>query len=309
MSSVLASKGGGVGEKIGFVGLGIMGKSMARNLMEAGYNLVVHNRSREAVEELAEEGAEAAGSPKEVAESSDVLITMLPDSPDVREVLAGEDGVFEGIREGTLLIDMSTISPVVTRELAEEAKEKGASMLDAPVSGGDVGAQQGTLSIMVGGAEEDFERVKPIFEAMGRTITHVGPSGAGQVVKACNQIVGALALEALSEALVLGSKAGAEPAKILEALSGGLAGSRMMEVKKEKLLSHSFDPGFKVELHHKDLGIALAAGREYGVPLPATAVVDQVLEALVARGLGSMDHSAILTFIEDLAQHKTGEGS
>jgi 2-hydroxy-3-oxopropionate reductase len=295
-------------EKVGFVGLGIMGRPMARNLVKAGYDLVVYNRSRGAVEELAGEGAEAADSPKEVAQGSEVVITMLPDSPDVREVVAGEGGVLEGIKEGSLIVDMSTISPVVTRELAKKAQERGTSMLDAPVSGGDVGAQEGTLSIMVGGSEEDFERARPLFEVMGQTITHVGPSGAGQTAKAANQIVVALTIEAVSEALVLGSKAGAAPEKILEALSGGLAGSKVMEAKREKFLSHAFDPGFRVELHHKDLGIALAAGREYGVPLPVTAIVDQMLESLKVKGKGDRDHSSILTLIEEGAQHRVGEG-
>ena len=296
-------------EKIGFIGLGIMGGPMAQNLMEAGYELVLYTRTIEKAEELAADGATVAGSPKEVAESSDIIITMLPDSPQVEEVVAGEDGVLEGIKEGALLVDMSTISPVVTRELAAKVEERGASMLDAPASGGDVGAQQGTLSIMVGGGEEDFERAKPLFEVMGQAVTHVGETGAGQTAKAANQIVVALTIEAISEALVLGSKAGVAPEKIIEALSGGLAGSNVMEAKREKFLSHDFDPGFSIELHHKDLGIALAAGREYGVPLPITAVVDQMLEALKAKGRGDRDHSAILTLIEDQAQHEVGKAS
>ncbi|MDQ3841308.1 MAG: 2-hydroxy-3-oxopropionate reductase [Actinomycetota bacterium] len=295
--------------KVGFVGLGIMGRPMARNLLAAGYELVVHNRSRGKAEGLAEEGASVADNPKEVAESCETVITMLSDSPQVEEVLAGENGVFEGVREGALLADMSTISPVVAKELAAEARERGASMLDAPVSGGEPGAEAGTLSIMVGGSVEDFDRAQPLFEVMGTTVVHVGDSGTGQVVKACNQIVVALTIEAVSEALVLGSKAGVDPAKVVEVLSGGMAGNKVMEVRGEKFLKHEFDPGFKIELHRKDLGIALAAGREYGVPLPVTGIVDQVLEALVAKGLGGKDHSAILTFIEDLAQHKIGEGS
>jgi|SRR5215204_147302 len=295
--------------KVGFVGLGIMGRPMARNLLAAGYELVVHNRSRGKVEGLAEEGASVADNPKEVAESCETVITMLSDSPQVEEVLAGENGVFEGVWEGALLVDMSTISPVVAKELAAEARERGASMLDAPVSGGEPGAEAGTLSIMVGGSVEDFDRAQPLFEVMGTTVVHVGDSGTGQVVKACNQIVVALTIEAVSEALVLGSKAGVDPAKVIEVLSGGMAGNKVMEVRGEKFLKHEFDPGFKLELHRKDLGIALAAGREYGVPLPVTGIVDQVLEALVAKGLGAKDHSAILTFIEDLAQHKIGEGS
>ncbi len=296
-------------EKVGFVGLGIMGQPMARNLIEAGYELVLFNRTKEKAEELAGDNATVADSPKEVAGSADVVITMLPDSPDVARVVAGEDGVLEGVREGALIVDMSTISPVVARDLAEKARERGVSMLDAPVSGGDVGAIQGTLSIMVGGSEEDFERARQLFEVMGKTITHVGEAGAGQVVKACNQIVVALTYEAVSEALVLGSKAGVEPSKILDVLSGGLAGNRIMELKRDNFLNHSFDPGFRIELHAKDLGIALAAGREYGVALPVTAIVDQVLEALKAKGRGDRDHSAILTYIEDLAQHRIGEGS
>jgi 2-hydroxy-3-oxopropionate reductase len=292
-------------ERIGFIGLGIMGMPMARNLMEAGYELVLHNRSPEKAEELGKEGATVAATPREVAEKSDVVITMLPDSPQVREVVAGENGVLEGISEGALLIDMSTISPVVTEELAEALKEKGASMLDAPVSGGDVGAIEGTLSIMVGGEEEDFQRAKPLFETMGKTITHVGPVGAGQVTKAANQVVVALTIEAVSEALVLGSAGGVSPEKILDVLSGGLAGNKVMEVKREKFLSHKFEPGGKVEFHSKDLGIALAAGREYGVVLPVTAIVDQMFNSLMARGRGGWDHSALLTFIENLAQRET----
>ena len=293
--------------KVGFIGLGIMGKPMARNLMGAGYELVVYTRSREKADELVEEGATAAASPGEVAEQSDVVVTMLPDSPEVREVVAGEDGILEGIEEGSLLVDMSTVSPVVTEELAAEVKKKGARMLDAPVSGGEPGAVEGTLSIMVGGREEDFERVKPIFDVLGDTVVRVGEVGSGQVVKACNQVVVALVIEAVSEALVLGSKAGVEPAKIIEVLSGGLAGNKVMEAKKYFFLEHDFDPGFRVKLHHKDLGIALSAAREYGVALPVTAIVDQMLEALVAKGSGDRDHSAILTLIEDLAQHKIGQ--
>jgi 2-hydroxy-3-oxopropionate reductase len=296
-------------DAVGFIGLGIMGRPMAKNLMDAGNELVVHNRSPKKAEELEKEGnASASGSPREVAEACDIVITMLPDSPDVEAVVAGEGGVLEGIRDGALLVDMSTISPVVTEELSEKVREKGASMLDAPVSGGDVGAIEGALSIMVGGSEEDFERARPLFDVMGKVATHVGPVGAGQVVKACNQIVVALTIEALSEALVLGSKGGVAPEKLVEALSGGLASSAVMEAKKEKFFSHDFEPGFRIELHHKDLGIALAAGREYGVALPATAIVDQMLEALKAKGRGDRDHSALLTLLEEAAQHEIGEG-
>ena len=293
-------------DTVGFIGLGIMGRPMAKNLMEAGYDLVVYNRSPEKAEELAGEGATAAGSPREVAEACDVVVTMLPDSPQVEEVLAGEGGVFEGVREGALIVDMSTISPVVTEGLATKAKERGASLLDAPVSGGDVGAVEGTLSIMVGGDEGDFERARPLFEVMGKTVTHVGPTGAGQVTKAANQIVVALTIEAVSEALVLGSAGGVAPEKILDVLGGGLAGNKVMEVKREKFLSHTFDPGFRSELHHKDLGIALAAGREYGVALPVTAIVDQMLLTMGRKGWGGEDHSALLKVIEDLSQHEMG---
>ncbi len=291
-------------EKVGFIGLGIMGKPMAKNLMKAGYELVLYNRTLEKAEELAEDGAEVAVDPREVAENSDIIVTMLPDSPDVRNVVVGENGVLEGIKNGSLLVDMSTISPVVTEELATKVKERGASMLDAPVSGGDVGAEEGTLSIMAGGSEEDFERAKPLFDAMGQTVTYVGPTGAGQVTKAANQVVVALTIEAVSEALVLGSKGGVAPEKILDVLSGGLAGNKVMEVKREKFLSHEFDPGFRSELHHKDLGIALAAGREYGVVLPVTAIVDQMLLAMKKKGWGGEDHSALLRIIEDLSQHE-----
>jgi 2-hydroxy-3-oxopropionate reductase len=234
---------------------------------------------------------------------------MLPDSPEVREAVTGEGGVFEGIKEGSLVVDMSTISPVIAKELAAVAGERGVGLLDAPVSGGEPGAEDGTLSIMAGGSEEDFERARPLFDILGKTVVHVGEAGAGQVVKACNQIVVALTIEAVSEALVLGSKAGVDPTKVIEVLSGGLAGNKVMEVKKSFFLEHDFDPGFRIDLHHKDLGIALAAGREYGVALPVTAIVSQMLEALKAKGSGDRDHSALLTLMEDLAQHKIGDGA
>ncbi len=292
-------------ERVGFVGLGIMGRPMARNLMEAGHELVLYNRTRQKAEELAKEGgAGVAESPKEVAESSDVIVTMLPGPPEVEEVVAGGEGVLEGAGEGSLIMDMSTSSPVLARELARTARERGVGMLDAPVSGGDVGAIEGTLSIMVGGDEEDFERAKPLLEVMGKTVTHVGPSGSGQVVKAANQIVVALTIEAVSEALVLGSKGGVSAEKVLDVLSGGLAGNKVMEVKREKFLEHDFEPGGKVEFHRKDLVIALEAGREYGVPLPVTALVCQMFEALMTRGRSGWDHSALLTLIEDLARHE-----
>jgi 2-hydroxy-3-oxopropionate reductase len=291
-------------ERVGFIGLGIMGMPMAQNLMQAGYSLTVHNRSPQKAEQLGAEGASVAASPREVAHQSDILITMLPGPPEVEQVFAGEDGLLENAREGSLLIDMSTSSPVLARDLARTAREHRVGILDAPVSGGDVGAIEGTLSIMVGGEEEDFERARPLFEAMGKTITHVGPTGAGQVVKAANQVVVALTIEALSEALVLGSAGGVSAEKVLDVLSGGLAANKVMEVKREKFLSHSFEPGFRSELHHKDLGIALAAGREYGVVLPVTAIVDQMLLSMRRKGWGGEDHSALLRIIEDLSQQE-----
>jgi len=297
-----------VAERIGFVGLGIMGMPMARNLMNAGYELVVFNRSPRKAEELAKEGARVADSPAAVAEESSGVITMLPGPPEVEAVVAGDGGLIEGAREGTLLIDMSTSSPVLARDLALAARQVGIGMLDAPVSGGDVGAIEGTLSIMVGGDEGDFERARPLFEVIGKTVNHVGPSGAGQVVKAANQIVVALVMEAVSEALVLGSKAGAAPEKVLEVLSGGLAASKVLEVKGEKLVSHDFTLGGKVEFHHKDLGIALAAGRECGAALPAAAAVDEMFGALMARGRGGWDHSALITLLEDLSGHRIEDG-
>lgn len=294
---------------IGVIGLGIMGKPMARNLIKAGYSLVVHNRSRGPVEELAGEGAATADSPRAVAERADVVITMLPDSPDVEAVLAGEDGVFAGARRGLIVIDMSTISPVVAQNLAKAAAAKGVTMLDAPVSGGDKGAIAGTLSIMVGGDAATFERMQPIFATLGKTIVRVGESGAGQVVKACNQVVVALTIEAVSEALVLGSKAGVDPAKILQVLGGGLAGNRVMELRGPNFLQHSFAPGFKARLHQKDLSIALAAGHAYGVPLPSTGLVDQLFQALAVAGKGDLDHSALLTVLEGMAGHEIGSGA
>jgi 2-hydroxy-3-oxopropionate reductase len=294
---------------IGLIGLGIMGRPMARNLLKAGYQLVVHNRSRGPVDELAGEGAAAAGSAREVAERADVTITMLPDSPDVEAVLTGEAGVFAGAREGRIVIDMSTISPTVTQRLVEQGRERGLRMLDAPVSGGDKGAIAGTLSIMVGGDAAVFEECRPIFEAMGKTIVHVGPNGAGQTVKACNQIVVALAYEAISEALVLGARAGVDPAKIIQVLNGGLAATRVMELRGQTMVEHNFAPGFKIKLHHKDLGIALETGQAYGVPLPVTALVDQMMVALRAAGREDLDHSALLTHIEDLAHWRIGDAT
>ncbi|MDQ3695479.1 MAG: 2-hydroxy-3-oxopropionate reductase [Chloroflexota bacterium] len=291
-------------ERIGFIGLGIMGRPMARNLIKAGHELVVHSRSQGPVAELVAEAkgaAIAAGSPREVAAQTTTIITMLPDSPDVRAVVFGANGLLEGMGDGHLLIDMSTIAPATAIEVAEALAAKGASALDAPVSGGDKGAIAGTLSIMVGGAGADVARARPLFEAMGTTIVHVGGPGAGQVVKACNQIVVAVAYAGLSEALVLGTKAGVEPEKILQVLGGGLANSRVLEMRGPTMIKHEFTPGFRIKLHRKDLGIALNAGREEGVPLAVTALVSQLFEMAHATGRGELDHSALLTVIEDAA--------
>lgn len=290
-------------EKIGFIGLGIMGKPMVRNLLKAHFSPIVFNRSQSAIDELVSEGAIAATSAKEVAEKSDVVITMLPDTPDVEAVVLRETGVLAGAHEGLLLIDMSSISPVVTRQIAAEAEKKGVRMLDAPVSGGDKGAIAGTLSIMVGGEESDFERAKPIFEAMGKTIVLCGAIGSGQTVKACNQIVVALVIEAVSEALVLGSKAGVKPEIILQVLSGGLAQTKVMDLRGQTMIEHNFTPGFKAKLHRKDLNIILQTALEYGVSLPVSEIVEKMFTNLVENNKGDLDHSALLTVIEELSNH------
>ncbi|MDQ3442316.1 MAG: 2-hydroxy-3-oxopropionate reductase [Chloroflexota bacterium] len=291
------------------MGLGIMGKPMARNLVKAGYTLVVHNRSRGAVDELVAESdaITAANTPREVAEQVKTIVTMLPDSPDVDAVVFGDDGLLEAMGSGSLLVDMSTIAPATAIAVSEALAARGAAALDAPVSGGDKGAIAGTLSIMVGGEEADFERAKPIFEAVGKTIVHVGASGAGQTVKACNQVVVALNYAAVSEALVLGSKAGVDPEKIIEVLNGGLAASRVLEMRGPTMVQHNFEPGFRVNLHRKDLGIAMATAKENDVPLPVTALISQLFDALATNGRGELDHSALLTLFEDLAQHKVGD--
>ncbi len=293
-------------DTIGFIGLGIMGKPMAHNLLKAGFAVIVHNRHQVVTDELVAAGASAGVRPREISASCNVLITMLPDAPQVEDVLLGSEGVIEGAREGLIVIDMSTISPIVTRTLADRLAERGIAMLDAPVSGGDKGAIAGTLSIMVGGEEDTFKRCMPIFQALGKTVVHVGNSGAGQVVKACNQIVVALIIEAVSEALVLGSKAGVNPAKILQVLNGGLAANRVIELRGASMLAHDFAPGGRIKTHHKDLGIILELGRMYGVSLPVTAQVDQMFASLVTRGRGDLDHTALLTYLEDLADHHIG---
>jgi 2-hydroxy-3-oxopropionate reductase len=287
---------------IGFIGLGIMGKPMARNLIKAGYSLIVHNRSRASVEELAEEGAQPATSSRELAGRSQVVITMLPDSPDVELVYTGGKGVLAGARPGTLLIDMSSISPVVARKLAAEAEKRGCDMLDAPVSGGEAGANNAALSIMIGGKAAAVQRAMAIFEVLGKNIVHVGEAGAGQVAKAANQVVVGITIEAVSEALVLAKKAGVDPAKVRQVLLGGFAQSRILDAHGQKMLERNFKPGFRIRLHEKDLKIALATGSEYGVPLMVTGLVAQMMTAMRSMGNGELDHSGLVTFVEELAK-------
>jgi 2-hydroxy-3-oxopropionate reductase len=296
-----------INPSIGFIGLGIMGKPMARNLMAAGYELTVLDVVADAMAELVAEGATAGSSPVQVAADTDVLISMLPDSPQVREVYLGAEGAYEALRPGWLSIDMSSIAPGTARELAERAAAAGAEALDAPVSGGDKGAIGGTLSIMVGGSEAAFERARPILEVMGATIVHCGPAGAGQVVKVCNQVVVGVVIEAVAEALVLGAKAGVDPARIADVLQGGLAATRVLELRRDNFLSGSFDPGFRIRLHLKDLKNALQLSREAGVALPAAAVVEQLMRAADANGRGDYDHSGLITVLEDLAAGRVAD--
>jgi 2-hydroxy-3-oxopropionate reductase len=286
--------------RIGFIGLGIMGKPMARNLMKAGHELVVHNRSRGAVEELAREGATPARSSKEAAEKSDLVITMLPDSPDVELVVFGPDGVLEGIRPGMLFVDMSTIAPATARKVHEAMKEGGVDALDGPVSGGEIGAREGTLSIMVGGEEKAFQRALPLFQVMGGNIVLVGGPGAGQVAKACNQIIVALTIQAVAEALTLARKSGVDAATVRKALLGGFAQSRILDVHGKRIIERAFEPGFRIRLHRKDLAIALQTGREEGVALLATAQAAELMGALLAQGRGDLDHSALAILVEEL---------
>ena len=286
---------------IGFIGLGIMGRPMARNLLRAGYPLVVHDVDRTGVDALVAEGATAGTTPRGVAAATDVLVTMLPDSPQVREVYLGPDGALEAIRPGWLAIDMSSIAPATARDLAGRAAAGGAEILDAPVSGGDKGAIAGTLSIMVGGTAAGFAGALPILSAMGKTIVHVGPAGAGQVVKVCNQVVVAVVIEAVSEALLLGAKAGVDPGRIADVLQGGLAATKVLELRRENMLTGHFDPGFRIRLHQKDLKNAMELGGETQVALPAAALVEQLMRAAAAAGRADYDHSGLLTVLEDLA--------
>jgi 2-hydroxy-3-oxopropionate reductase len=286
------------GETIGFIGLGIMGKPMARNLLAAGFELTVHSRSSGPVDELVAEGAKRAASPREVAAASTVTITMLPDTRDVEEVLAGADGVVEGAASGTLVIDMSSIDPDASRSIATTLAERGVGVLDAPVSGGERGAIDGTLSIMVGGDEGAFERAASIFEVLGANIVHVGPSGAGQVAKACNQLVVASTIEAVAEALLLAERSGVDPAKVREALLGGFAGSKILEVHGQRMLDRAFDPGFRIRLHRKDARIVEDAAAATASPIPAFAVVAGQLQRALEAGDGERDHSGLFSELE-----------
>ncbi|MFN8216078.1 MAG: NAD(P)-dependent oxidoreductase [Solirubrobacterales bacterium] len=286
--------------RVGFVGLGVMGRPMAENLLAAGHELSVASRSPGPVRALAAAGASPAATPAEAARGAEAVITMLPDGAAVAAVCQGPDGVFAAAAPGTLVIDMSTIAPAEARALAAEGAERGLAVLDAPVSGGDAGARAGTLSIMAGGERDAFERALPLFEVLGANVTLVGGAGAGQVVKACNQIVVALTIEALAEALTLGEAAGVDGATILDALAGGLAANRVMEVRRDNLLGGEFAPGFRVELHRKDLGIALDAAAELGVELPATPVVAALMDRLRERGRGGEDHTALLAAVAAL---------
>jgi len=286
---------------IGFIGLGIMGRPMARNLLKAGYSLVVHSRSRGPVDEIVKAGATAAASSKDVAAQCDVLITMLPNSPEVEQVVLGAGGVIEGARRGMILADMSTISPIVSQKVGKALEAKGVAMLDAPVSGGEKGAIDGALSIMVGGDKAVFHSVLPIFQAMGKTITLLGPLGFGGFTKLANQIIVAVNLTALAEALTLGKKAGLDRELLLTALAGGLAGSKCLDQKKANYVGNTYNPGFKIDLHFKDLGLIMESGRALGVPLPTTAVVQELFSALRVKGRGGLDHSGVITLLEDLA--------
>ena len=286
---------------IGFIGLGIMGRPMAKNLLKAGYPLVVHSRSRGPVDEIARSGAKVGNSPRDVAAQSDVVITMLPNSPDVELVALGRDGIIEGARPGLLFVDMSTISPIVSKKVGEALAAKSVKMLDAPVSGGERGAIDGALSIMVGGDKAVFDAVLPIFQAMGKTITHLGPLGFGGFTKLANQIIVAVNLTALAEALTLAKKAGLDRDLTLTALAGGLAGSKCLDQKKPNYLADTYNPGFKIDLHFKDLGLIMESARALGVPLPTTAVVQELFSALRVKGRGGLDHSGVITLLEDIA--------
>jgi 2-hydroxy-3-oxopropionate reductase len=287
--------------KVGYIGLGLMGKSIARNILKAGFPVVVHNRSRAAVAELVAEGATEAFSAAEVAGQVDVVFTNLPDSPDVEKVVLGPGGIAETIRAGAVFVDNSTIKPATARHLADELAKKGAFALDAPVSGGDIGAKNGTLTIMVGGDVDALEKVMPVFLAMGKTVTHVGGQGAGQVAKAANQIMVAAQMVALGELLVFSQKAGVDPKKVVDAIKGGAAQCWTLDVKPPRLFAGNRNPGFKAYMQAKDLNIVLETAREYGVPLPATAENTQLFQAMLQMGMGELDNSAVVGVLEALA--------
>jgi 2-hydroxy-3-oxopropionate reductase len=300
----MGAANGGAAETIGFIGLGVMGKPMALNLLKKGHRLVVHSRSRPPVDTLVAAGATAAASPADVASQSSIVITMVPDTPDVERVIAGDDGVLTKVRAGAIVIDMSSISPVATRRLAEAVRARGASMLDAPVSGGQIGAEAGTLSIMVGGDEAAFDRARPILEGMGNPerIVHIGESGAGQICKICNQVAIGGALAGVSEAFALARKAGVDQARVRQALLGGFAASRVLEVHGERMLNGNYTPGFRARLYQKDLRLAGEAAASHAVAMPATALVTQLVNALVADGGADLDYSALGTVIFRLAK-------
>ena len=288
-------------KRIGFIGLGLMGKPMVRNLMKSGFELIVHNRSRAAVDELVSEGAKPAASPKEAAASADVIITMLPEDPHVADVVSGPDGVIESILPDAVLVDMSTISPTTARGLAQMVASRGAHMLDAPVSGGVEAATDATLTIMVGGNAEIFERVLPVFQKLGKNINHIGDHGAGQVTKAANQIIVALTLQAVAEAFIFAQKSGVDPAKVRRAIMGGYAQSRILELHGQRMLERNFQPGGKVRFHRKDLEIVLSVAKETGICLPGTSMISQLFNAVVAHGGSDWDHSAVVTALESMS--------
>lgn len=287
--------------KIGYIGLGIMGKPMARNIMKAGYEVVAHNRSRGSVQELVSEGAQAAFSPAEVAAQVDVVFTNLPDSPDVEQVALGEDGLIQASHPGLIFVDNSTIKPAVTRMIGKRLAEVGVTMLDAPVSGGDIGAIAGSLTIMVGGPQNAFEKILPVLQAMGKTITHVGGLGDGQIAKAANQIMVAAQMVAMGELLIFAQKAGADPEKVVQAIRGGAAGCWTLDNKPQRLFAGKREPGFKAYMQAKDLGIVIDTAREYGIPLPSAGVHSQLFNAMLQIGMRELDNSAVIGVIEQLS--------
>jgi len=288
--------------KIGFIGLGIMGKPMSKNMIKAGYELVIFDINTAAVEEVAGEGAKVAHSPKEVAAMSDVIITMLPNSPHVKEVVLGENGVIDGAKSGAILIDMSSIAPLASKEVAARLLEKGVEMLDAPVSGGEPKAVDGTISVMVGGKKEIFDKCYDIMDSMAGSVVYTGDIGAGNTTKLANQIIVALNIAAMSEALVLATKAGVEPELVYQAIRGGLAGSTVLDAKAPLVLDRKFDPGFRIELHIKDLANVLETSHEIGVPLPLTSAVMEIMQALKVDGKSGLDHGGIVQYYEKAAQ-------